>query len=111
MKSVRFCGSSIVYDGVTDDGFTGSSLPIYGGKLSGWVTQATARDLLKAAALRVEAAGFPVVLAVHDELVTEPPMWPEFSHEKLSQLMTEGEAWTQGLPLAASGWNSKRYRK
>lgn len=111
MKNVRMAGSQIVYDGVTDDGFTGSLLPIYGGKLSGWVTQATARDLLKASALRVEAAGFPVVLAVHDELVTEPPARPEFSHERLSQLMTEGETWTQGLPLAAAGWSGKRYRK
>jgi DNA polymerase len=60
---------------------------------------------------KAEAAGYPIVLTVHDELLTEPVDSDEFSAAGLGDLMSEVPAWAQGLPLAAAGFEGYRYRK
>ncbi len=69
-----------------------------------------ARDILVGGMFRAEEAGYPVVLTVHDELLTEPPA--NFgSPEELRALMVQGEPWATGLPLAAKAWEDVRYVK
>jgi DNA polymerase len=80
----------------------------YGGKLCENIVQAVSRDLLASALLRVESAGFPVVLHVHDEIVSETP---KVDHEQFIQLMTVNPPWAAGLPLKAEGFKSHRYEK
>ena len=83
----------------------------YGGKLAENATQALARDVMGHGMLRAEEAGYPIVLTVHDELVTEPVDAPEFTAKGLSGLLASVPPWAQGLPLAAKGFESQRYRK
>jgi DNA polymerase len=74
------------------------------------VVSGIARDLLAAAMLRVEAARYPIVLHVHDELVCEVPIGFG-STEEFTRLMTRKPAWALELPIAASAWTGPRYCK
>ena len=86
-------------------------LKTYGGKLVENATQAVARDVLAWALPRVEQARYSVVLTVHDELITEADDHPVRNAAALGALLAQGEDWTDGLPLAASGFEAYRYRK
>lgn len=75
---------------------------LYGGLLMENLVQATAREIFAAAILRVEAAGIPVVLHCHDELVCEVDAGSaEEAREDVEQLMSAAPEWAEGLPIAA----------
>ena len=101
----------ITYMGVNQYSHRWSRIRTYGGKLVENIDQAIARDVLGWAMPRAEAAGYQLVLTVHDELVTETPDEPRYNAEALSAILAQGEEWTEGLPLAAAGFEGKRYRK
>ena len=83
----------------------------YGGKLAENVTQALCRDLLAYALVTVEDAGWPIILHVHDEIVTEVPNSPEYTVAELGRMMCDLPAWAAGFPLAAEGRELFRYAK
>ena len=83
----------------------------YGGKLTENVTQAASRDVLAAGMERAEAAGYRIVLHVHDEIIVETPDTPEFSAEGLAVCMSAAPHWAIDLPLSAAGFETYRYRK
>lgn len=83
----------------------------HAGKIVENVTQATARDVLAANLARVEAAGYKIVLSVHDELITETPDTPDYTAEKLAAMMAAPPKWAADLPLAAAGFEAYRYKK
>jgi len=86
-------------------------LQTYSGKIAENATQAFARDVLAYNMPAIEAAGYQIVLSVHDELLTEAPDSPEFNADHLSALMATVPPWAEGLPLAAAGFEAYRYRK
>lgn len=83
----------------------------YGGKLAENVTQALCRDMLAFALVNVERSGWPIVLHVHDEIVTDVPNEPQYSAAELERLMCVLPDWAEGFPLAAEGQELKRYAK
>lgn len=81
----------------------------YGGKCCENACQAVACDILVEAMSVIEAAGFEIVISVHDEFITEAPM--NKSAKELESIMATAPAWAKDLPLAAAGFESQRYRK
>ena len=86
-------------------------LKTYGGKLVENVTQAASRDVLCYGMKLAEESGYPVVLHVHDELLCEVPDTPDYNVARLSAIMSTNPPWAEGLPLAAAGFETYRYRK
>jgi len=86
-------------------------LRTYGGRLVENICQAVARDVLAYSLPSIEKAGYEIVLTVHDEIISEAPDTDEYTHEHLAELMSAGCDWTEGLPLAAAGFEAYRYRK
>lgn len=88
---------------------------VHPGLLTENYVQATARDLLGASILRVEAAGYPVVLHTHDEILAEVPKGTgEKALVEISDLMTairDETAWAEGLPVRVEGKVTNRYEK
>lgn len=83
---------------------------LYGGLIAENNTQAIARDLLVNGMLKAEAAGYPIIATVYDEIITEIPRG--FGDLRaFEKLICELPDWADGLPLTAGGWRGKRYRK
>ncbi len=51
------------------------------------------------------------MLSIHDELLTETPDSDDLSSDTLASLMSVDPGWAKGLPLAAAGFETVRYRK
>lgn len=84
----------------------------YGGLLCENAVQALARGLLVGSMHRVEAAGMPIVLTVHDEIVAEVDEC-DADQKAFEQIMAQRSPWAKAMrvPVAVEGWTGDRYRK
>jgi len=75
------------------------------------IVQAIARDVLAEGMLRVDAAGYPIILSVHDEIVIEADNYKETNLSHIVSLMAAPIKWAPGLPLGADGFVNHYYKK
>lgn len=101
----------ISYRGINQYSRKWERIHSYGGKFAENVTQAFARDVLAHNMPAIDAAGYEIVLSVHDELLTETHDTDDYSAEGLVALMSTVPPWAEGLPLAADGFEAHRYHK
>lgn len=83
----------------------------YGGKLVENITQAVARDVFMTGMVGAEEHGYGVCIRVHDELITEVPDTADYTVAQLASIMATNPSWATGLPLAAAGFETYRYKK
>lgn len=83
---------------------------LYGGLQSENVNSGIARDILVDCMFDAEDAGYPVILTIHDELLTEV-LQGHGSAAELQGIMSRPRAWCPGFPLAAKAWEGLRYGK
>lgn len=100
-------GDKISYEGQGDKAYF-TKQETYGGKLVENIVQATARDILAEALLRIEEAGHDVVFHVHDEAIIEGA---GMTIEEVNNLMAQAPDWAEGLPLNSEGYVTKYYMK
>ncbi len=85
---------------------------LWGGILTENMSQGLARDIFSDMMLRVDAAGFPVILHVHDEIVCEvPEAQAEEALAKILEIMHTPPTWIPDIPVAAEGHICDLYSK
>ncbi len=110
MKAGKFGNASLTYEGMDQTTKQWTIQDTYGGKLVENIVQAIARDCLAVAMLRLDNAGFNIVMSVHDEVVIEE----SDSHVRLgevNEIMGVPIPWAKGLPLTADSYETKFYKK
>jgi len=100
-KGVEYWGRNIYKGGKWD------RVGTWGGKLAENITQATSRDVMAEAMLKLDVLGFELLLSVHDELVAKD----NGRVEDFKTAMTTVPVWATGLPVDVEIFQSRRYRK
>lgn len=90
------------------------TIDAYGGLLTENVVQALARDIMVEAMFKCEKNNLPVILTVHDEIITEPE--DKYADPlALQQIMVDIPQWAKDMqiPIAADVWETpqQRYKK
>jgi DNA polymerase len=101
---------AVVVEGVDSQTHRWHAYALYGGLLTENVVQALARDLLAGAMLRLERAGYPCVLTVHDEIVCETAN-EVGSLQTFTNMMRTAPRWAAGCPIDVDSWEGDRYGK
>ena len=108
MGENKFGGEAVTYEGV-GTAKKWERIESYGPKFVENIVQAIARDILAEAMLRLDKAGYKIVMHVHDEVVIEAPT--ASSLEDICFIMGQTPVWAGGLLLRADGYVCDFYRK
>jgi len=109
--SPQVIDGAITYMGLNQYSRKWCRLKTYGGKLFENICQAVARDVMAHNMPAIEAAGYEIVLTVHDEVICEAPDDAAFNPEHLAGLLAANPPWAPDMPLAAAGFETDRYKK
>lgn len=102
---------SITYAGIEQTSKKWGRLETWGGKLVENIVQATARDCLAVAMIRVEDAGYNIVMHVHDEMIVDVPKEDINALDTINGFMAQPIDWAPGLPLKGDGYETPFYKK
>ncbi len=105
-----FGKEALHYHGVTQNNKKWEVISTYGGKLVENCVQAIARDCLAEALMRVSAAGYQIVMHVHDEVVLDVPR-EQADLDRVCEIMGQPIDWAPGLLLTADGFITDFYMK
>ncbi|WP_040210794.1 DNA polymerase [Clostridium polynesiense] len=109
LETNRFGREGLTYEGVGESK-KWQRIETYGPKLVENIVQATSRDLLALAMLRLRNSGLEIVMHIHDEVVLEVPEG-KCSVEEVCNIMSTCPEWAIGLPLRADGYECSYYKK
>jgi DNA polymerase bacteriophage-type len=108
----RFGSRSIKYKAMDQTTHKWGWTETYSGKFCENLCQAIARDCLCDAMLKIENAGLPIVLHVHDEAAVEVPTEnAEAALKTMLGIMAEPLPWAPGLLLKGEGFITEYYKK
>ncbi len=105
-----FGKEALHYHGVNQNNKKWEVISTYGGKLVENCVQAIARDCLAEALMRVSAAGYQIVMHVHDEVVLDVPR-EQADLDRVCEIMGQPIDWAPGLLLTADGFVTDFYMK
>jgi len=72
--------------------------------------QATAADIMREGCFRLEEAGYPLIMRVHDEFLAMRRKG-EGSIKEMLEIISQPIDWCPDLPIAGEGWVGPRFRK
>lgn len=102
----------IRYEGLVQTTKQWDYIDTYGGKLTENVVQAIARDLLGAAMLQLDKAGFKLTMHIHDEVIAEVDEdKANDAYDEMIHIMSIPPRWADDMPLTADGYLTKFYKK
>ncbi len=104
----KFDNVSLRYWGVDSVTKKWNRINTYGGKLVENIVQAIARDIMAYGMVQASENGYPIILTVHDEIISEVK---DGSVDEFVELITSIPSWAEGCPIEAEGWKGFRYRK
>jgi DNA polymerase bacteriophage-type len=110
-RNAKIEDARVTFEGVNQYTKKWERIETYGGKLVENIVQAVARDVFMTGMVGAEEHGYEVCIRVHDELITEVPDTPEYNVPQLASIMATNPSWAVGLPLAAAGFETHRYKK
>lgn len=106
----EFDREGLTYEGAEQTSGKWTRLRTYGGKLVENIVQAIARDCLAVAMTRLEAAGYQIVMHIHDEVVIECSA-NACDLTDVCRIMGRPIDWAPGLLLTADGYITDYYKK
>jgi DNA polymerase len=101
----------LAYKGMNQTIHKWVDIPTYGGKLTENVVQAIARDCLGVTMVRLERAGYPIVLHIHDECICEVPEGGSKTLEEVQKIFATPIPFAKDMPLKGAGYVTKYYLK
>lgn len=110
IKEGKFGKPALTYEGVDQTRGLWTRIDTYGPKLVENIVQATARDCLADSMIKLDDAGYDIVMHVHDEVVIDEPEDRD-SIGNIVDIMGEPIPWAQGLPLRADAYETFYYKK